>query len=157
MDPVGRRGLFKVTEKENEMENEMNNAGMDLSSIGAAVETTEREVEFKAAGKPTGWIFTLRHESAPEVQAVMRAFQAKVRELALKRKNAAYKNLVDEHENTLRAAHVAGWKWAQGESDKRPAFSKKELMTVLDDRKLGYHVKAFIDEEVGSLEDFLLK
>ncbi|MGH8033827.1 MAG: hypothetical protein ACREO9_01285 [Lysobacterales bacterium] len=130
---------------------------MDLNSIKEAVRTTDREVEFKVSGHTTGWFFKLRHESSPEVQEVMRQFQSRVRELALKRKNSQYQNLVAEHENRLRVSHVAGWRWEQGDDEAagRPAFSKKELTTVLEDAVLGYHIKTFIDEEVGSLEDFL--
>lgn len=132
---------------------------MNLNKIKEAVKTTDREVEFKPAGTPTGWFFTLRHESAPEVQEVMKRFNAKVRDLALKRKNSAYQNLVAQHEDSLRIAHVAGWRWADGEDEAagRPPYSNKELQTILDDTQLGYHVKRFIDEEVGSLEDFLEK
>ena len=130
---------------------------MNLNEIKAAVQTVNREVEFKPVGKPTGWFYELRHESAPEVQEVMRRFQAKVRDLTLKRKTTAYQNLVTQHEDSLRIAHVAGWRWDKGEDEKkgRPPFSKRELKTLLNDERLGYHLKAFIDEEIGSLDDFL--
>jgi len=132
---------------------------MNLNEIKKAVQTDSREVEFKPAGTPTGMFFELRHESAKEVQEVMRKFQAKVRDLTLKRKTTAYQNLVAEHEDVLRMAHVVGWRWEQGADDDngRPEFSKKELRTMLNDSILGYHVKKFIDEEVGSLDDFLSK
>ena len=89
----------------------------------------------------------------------MKQFNAKVRELALKRKNSAYKNLVAEHENDLRVAHVANWRWEKGADEEagRPPFSKRELLVNLEDKHLGYHLKNFIDEEVGSLDDFLQK
>jgi hypothetical protein len=130
---------------------------MNLNDIKDAVQTVNREVEFKPVGEPTGWYFELRHESAIEVQRVMRAFQSKVRDLTLKRKTAAYKDLVVQHEDSLRIAHVANWRWEKGEDDEagRPAFSKKELRSLLNDERLGYHLKSFIDEEVGSLDDFL--
>jgi hypothetical protein len=130
---------------------------MDLNEIKKAVQTVEREVEFRPAGTATGWYFTLRHESAPEVQEVMRRFQAKVRELTLKRKTGAYQSLVEQHEDSLRIAHVATWRWGDGkkEDDKHPAFSNKTLKSLLNDPDLGYHLKSFIDEEIGSLEDFL--
>ena len=128
---------------------------MNLNEIKSAVTTVNREVEFKPAGQPTGWFFELRHESAPEVQEVMRRFQAKVRDLTLKRKTSAYQNLVAAHEDSLRIAHVAGWRWDKGEGKGRPPFSKQELKALLNDDTLGYHLKAFIDEEIGSLEDFL--
>lgn len=131
---------------------------MNLNTIKDALKTSDREVEFKVSGKATGWIWKLRHESSPEVQAVMKQFQAKVRELALKRKNSAYQNLVADNEDKLRVAHVAGWTWTQGvdEANGRPAFTKQELKNLLDG-PIAYHVKNFIDEEVGSLEDFLSK
>ena len=130
---------------------------MNLNEIRTTVQTTHREVEFKPVGTPTGWFFELRHESAEEVQDTMRRFQAKVRDLTLKRKTTAYKDLVTQHEDHLRIAHVANWRWEQGEDeeDGRPAFSKRELRTLLNDERLGYHLKTFIDEEVGSLDDFL--
>jgi hypothetical protein len=129
---------------------------MNLNDIKTAVQTVNREVEFKPVGQPTGWFFELRHESAPEVQEVMRRFQAKVRDMTLKRKGSnQYQDLVAQHEDSLRMAHVAGWRWEQGEAKGRPAFSKKELKELLNDPTLGYHLKNFIDEEVGSLEDFL--
>jgi len=116
-------------------------------------------VEFKPAGKPTGWFFELRHESAPEVQEVMRKFQAKVRDVTLKRKTSQYQSLVAAHEDTLRIAHVAGWRWEKGVDEEagRPAFSARELKSLLNDDRISYHLKAFIDEEVGSLDDFLSK
>ena len=130
---------------------------MNLNEIKDAVQTVNREVEFKPVGTPTGWFFELRHESANEVQEVMRRFQAKVRDLTLKRKTSAYQNLVTAHEDSLRIAHVAGWRWDKGDDDKkgRPPFSKHELKTLLNDDRLGYHIKSFIDEEIGSLDDFL--
>lgn len=130
---------------------------MNLNDIKNAVQTVDREVEFKPVGRSTGWYFTLRHESAPEVQDVMRRFQAKVRELTLKRKTSAYQDLVARHEDSLRIAHVATWRWDKGDDAEngRPPFSTKELKAVLNDEQLGYHVKQFIDEEVGSLDDFL--
>jgi hypothetical protein len=135
------------------------NDEMSLKDIKSAVQTINREVEFRPVGTPTGWFFELRHESAPEVQDVMRKFQAKVRDLTLKRKTTAYQNLVTQHEDGLRIAHVANWRWEKGEDEKkgRPPFSARELKTLLNDETLGYHLKRFIDEEVGSLDDFLEK
>lgn len=132
---------------------------MNLNEIRAAVQTVNREVEFMPARKPTGWFWELRHESAEEVQEVMRQFQAKVRDLTLKRKTSAYQSLVQQHEDRLRIAHVANWRWDAGtdEAAGRPPFSKAELKKLLNDELLGYHVKTFIDEEVGSLDDFLSK
>jgi len=129
---------------------------MNLNEIKTQVKTIDREVEFKPVGESTGWFFTLRHESATEVQDVMRRFQAKVRDLTLKRKTTAYQNLMAQHEDHLHVAHVASWRWEQGDNEKgRPKFTKQELRTVLNDPDLGWHVKKFLDEEVGSLEDFL--
>ena len=130
---------------------------MNLNELRDAVQTVDREVEFRPVGKPTGMFFSLRHESSPQVQEVMRQFQAKVRDLTLKRKTTAYKNLVTQHEDQLRMAHVAGWSWEQGEDEEggRPPYSRQELKTLLNDERLGFFVKAFIDEEVGSLDDFL--
>jgi hypothetical protein len=133
---------------------------MNLKEIRAAVQTVNREVEFKPVGTPTGWHFELRHESSQEVQKVVRQFQAKVRDLTLKRKTSAYQDLVSAHENRLRIAHVAGWRWEKGDDEKkgRPPFSVKELKAVLEaDDELAYLLKNFIDEEVGSLDDFLEK
>lgn len=130
---------------------------MNLNEIRETVQTEAREVEFKPVGTPTGWLFKLRHESAAAVQEVMRKFQAKVRDLTLKRKTTAYQNLVAQHEDDLRIAHVEDWRWENGidEEAGRPAFTRKELKTLLNDKRLGYHLKKFIDEEVGSLDDFL--
>jgi len=130
---------------------------MNLNEIKNAVQTVNREVEFKPAGTSTGWFFELRHESAQEVQEVMRRFQAKIRDLTLKRKTSQYQALVTAHEDTLRIAHVAGWKWENGVDEEagRPAFTKRELKTLLNDETLSYHLKSFIDEEIGSLDDFL--
>jgi DNA primase catalytic subunit len=132
---------------------------MNLNEIRDTVQTEAREVEFKPVGTPTGWFFKLRHESAAEVQEVMRKFQAKVRDLTLKRKTTAYQNLVAVHEDQLRIAHVEGWRWEKGvaETKGRPDFTRKELSKLLKDEQLSYHIKKFIDEEVGSLDDFLSK
>ena len=51
---------------------------MNLNELRDAVQTVDREVEFRPVGKPTGMFFSLRHESSPQVQEVMRQFQAKV-------------------------------------------------------------------------------
>ena len=130
---------------------------MNLNDIKEAVQTINREVEFRPVSQSTGWFFELRHESAPEVQEVMRRFQAKIRDLTLKRKTSQYQSLVAQHEDSLRIAHVAGWRWEQGvdEEDGRPAFSTRELKVLLNDDRISYHLKTFIDEEVGSLDDFL--
>lgn len=130
---------------------------MNLNDIKQQVQTVDREVEFRPTGTATGWYFTLRHESAPEVQECMRRFHSRVRELTLKRKTTAYKDLVAQHEDSLRIAHVAGWRWEKGEDEEagRPPFSNRELKSLLNDTALGYHLKSFIDEEVGSLDDFL--
>ena len=132
---------------------------MNVNDIKATVQTETREIEFRPVGSPTGWFFELRHESSSEVQEVMRRFQSKVRDLTLKRKTTAYQNLVNQHEDHLRVAHVARWRWEEGvdEEDGRPEFSKKELRNLFHDERLGYHLKSFIDEEVGSLDDFLSK
>jgi hypothetical protein len=136
---------------------------MNLKDIKKSVKTVNREVEFKPIGDPTGWFFELRHESSREVQEVMRRFQAKVRNLTLKRKTSQYEDLVAQNENSLRIAHVAGWRWAEGDDEKkgRPPFSNRELKNLLTDRSdedaetLGFLLKNFIDDEVGSLQDFL--
>lgn len=130
---------------------------MNLNELRDAVQTVDREVEFRPTGKPTGMFFGLRHESSPQVQEVMRQFQAKVRDLTLKRKTTAYKNLVTQHEDRLRMAHVSTWRWEQGDSEDegRPPYSGQELKSLLNDERLGFFVKSFIDEEVGSLDDFL--
>ena len=132
---------------------------MNLNEIRKSVETTTREVEFKPVGEPTGWFFELRHESSPEVQELVRRFQAKVRDLTFKRKTQQQQALIEKHEDDLRVAHVAGWRWVEGEDPEngRPPFSKQELRALLDDRRVSYHLKEFIDQEVGSLEDFLSK
>lgn len=139
--------------------NEEKKASIGLTDIASLVTTTDREVEFKPAGKSTGWFFRLRHESAPEVQDVIKNYNAKVRDLLMRRKNTQTRELAAEHENRLRIAHVINWRWKNGDDPEngRPPFSKKELKDVLENEKLGYHVKQFIDDEVGVLEDFLEK
>lgn len=130
---------------------------MNLDAIKKAIKTTEREVEFKPAGIATGWIFSLRHESAPEVQAVLKKYNAKVRDAAMKRKNSRTKAILEEHEQALRIAHVSGWKWKEGDdaAKNRPPFSQKELIEILEQKDIGWHLKTFIDEEITGLEDFL--
>lgn len=132
---------------------------MNLNEIKAAVRVEPREVEFKPAGKPTGWFFTLRHESSPEVETFMARYRAKLRDLSAKRKTTAVTNLISEQEDGLRIAHVAGWRWEKGDDAEngRPAFSRSGLKALLDDDLINYHVRKFIDEEVGSLDDFLEK
>ena len=132
---------------------------MNLDSIKKTVQTKPIKVEFKPVGEPTGWFFILRHESCTEVQDVVNRFTAKVRNLALKRKTTQYEAAVAENEDSLRIAHVAGWEWKEGTDPAkgRPPFSNKELKDLLNNKDLGYHLKSFIDEEVGSLKDFLTK
>lgn len=130
---------------------------MNLNDIKDSLQTQTREVEFKPVGSPTGMFFELRHESAPEVQKFMSKYQAKIRDLTMKRKTTASTNLMKEHEDGLRIVHVVGWRWENDvdEEDGRPEFSKRELRTLLQDDVAGFHVRKFIDEEVGSLDDFL--
>lgn len=130
---------------------------MNLNEIEASLKTETRELEFKPAGTPTGMFFELRHESAPEVQKFMSKYRAKLRDLTMKRKNTASTNLMKEHEDGLRIVQVAGWTWTENvdEENGRPAFSKKELRALLQNKTVGFHLRNFIDEEVGSLDDFL--
>ncbi len=131
---------------------------MNLNEYEKAVATVDREVEIiTPAGEHTGWFFNLRHESAREVQDFMRVYRGKVQELALKRKTSAQKKLMAEHEDGLRIAHVAGWRWEKGDNakDGRPKFSKNELREVFANDKINWHIRQFIDDEVGSLDDFL--
>lgn len=131
---------------------------MNLNEIEKAVATTDREVEFTTPqGDKTGWFWKLRHESAREVQGFMREYRGKVQEMALKRKTSAQKKLMAEHEDGLRIVHVAGWRWKDGDDAEngRPAFSKPELRELLANPRINYHVRQFIDDEVGSLDDFL--
>ena len=132
---------------------------MNLNDIKDSLDTGTREIEFKPVGEPTGMFFELRYESEPEVQEFMKRYNAKLRDLSLKRKTNAITNLVRDHEDGLRIVHVAGWRWADGVDEEagRPEFSRKELRALLDDEKAGFHVRRFIDEEVGSLDDFLSK
>jgi len=140
-------GAFEINE-----DNEM-----DLKSIETMCETQPREVEFVFTGTHTGWFFTLLHESTKEVDSFMQKYNAKVRELSLKRKTNAINQLAEKHADDLRLVQVADWRWEKGESKTRPPFSKKELRTVLNNEKIGWHLKQFIDDEVGSLESFLAK
>lgn len=132
---------------------------MDLNEIIESVETSDKEVEFKPAGKSTGWVWTLRHESAPEVQAVLKTFNAKIRQAMMRRKNTMAEKQSEEHADNLRIAHVVTWRWEAtkdgSERNFQPEFSKKELRKLLDHEKFGYFVRQFIDDETGTLEDFL--
>lgn len=106
---------------------------------------------------PTGWIFILRHESDEEVQKFLRDYRSKLQDATLKRKTSQQKQLMSQHEDDLRIAHVIGWKWKDGEDAEngRPPFTRGELKRLLSKEKFGYHLRNFIDNEVGSLEDFL--
>lgn len=128
---------------------------MNLNDIKSALTTHDREVEFSPEGINTGWYFTLRHESAEEVQKVFKRYKAKVRDAHLKNKKHQLSQITSAHENDLRVAHVAGWRWKDGEGEGRPAFSENELRECLNSKEVGYFLKEFIDTEVGSLEDFL--
>jgi len=132
---------------------------MNINAIKDAVQTIDREVEFKPAGISTGWFFTLRHESSPEVQKVIRVFRAKITDATFKSKTLAYQNIIAQQEDDLRMAHVVTWCWELGDDVEagRPPYSEQELKDALRDEKLGYHLKKFIDEEVGTLHDFLPK
>lgn len=130
---------------------------MNLDAIKSSISTSDREVEFCPGGIATGWFFKLRHESSPEVQRVMKRFNSKVRNVALKRKSSQYEQIMAEHEESLRVAHVASWRWADGDDAEqgRPEFTVQNLKDMMRDPDVGYHLKQFIDEEVASLEDFL--
>jgi len=132
---------------------------MNLNEIESAFAVDTREVELMdPRGQPTGWVFILRHESATEVQEFLKDYRAKLQDLAIKRKTSAQKTLMAQHEDRLRIAHVAGWRWEQGEDAEagRPPFSVRELKRLLAmNTGFGWHLRQFIDNEVGSLEDFL--
>ena len=136
---------------------------MDLNDIIESVETQDVEKEFRPAGKPTGWVFVLRHESSPEVQAVLKTFNAKIRQAMLRRKNSVYEKESEEHADNLRIAHVVTWRWENtealrdGERNFQPEFSKQELRKLLNHEKLGYFLRQFIDDETGTLEAFLAR
>lgn len=134
---------------------------MNLNDIIESVETKDIEAEFRPAKKPTGWIFVLRHESAPEVQAVLKTFNAKIRQAMMRRKNSVYEKESEEHADNLRVAHVVTWRWeetAEGEERNfQPEFSKQELRKLLQHEKLGYFLREFIDDETGTLEAFLAR
>jgi hypothetical protein len=131
-----------------------------INEIARDFETENREVELiNPKGKPTGWFFVLRHESSEEVETFMAEYRSKLQDAALKRKTTAQKQLMRQHEDRLRLVQVAGWRWAEGEDAEngRPPFSRKELQIVFGQKGLGWHIRDFIDREVGSLEDFLAK
>jgi hypothetical protein len=132
---------------------------MNLNDIKAASKTQPREVEYIFAGKKTGWFLTLLFDSSSEVQEFMSKYNSKVRELSLKRKTNAISNLAAQHADKLHMVQVAGWRWKDGDDDKngRPKFTKAELRKALNHEDLGWHLGQFIDEEVGSLDDFLTK
>lgn len=133
---------------------------MNLNEIAKSLETVDREVEFRNPnGEGTGWFFTLRHESSPEVQSVLKTYKSKVRDASSKNKSRRVNELIAENEISMLVAHVAGWRWAEGEDPEngRPPFSKRELREVLEQPHLGYHVRKFIEDEVGSVTDFLEK
>ena len=132
---------------------------MNLNDIKAASKTQPREVEYIFAGKKTGWFLTLLHDSSEEVQAFMGRYNAKVRELSLKRKTNAISALAAQHADKLHMVQVSGWRWKDGDDDDagRPTFSKTELRAALNHEDLGWHLGQFIDEEVGSLDDFLTR
>jgi hypothetical protein len=90
----------------------------------------------------------------------MARFQHKIRDLTLKGKTSAREQAIKAHELNLHMAHVAGWEWEQGEDaeDGRPPFSHKELKDILNAGDVvSVLLKKFLDDEVGSLEDFLAK
>jgi hypothetical protein len=132
---------------------------MNLDQIKAASKTQPREVEYVFDGKKTGWFLTLLHESSDEVKEFMSRYNAKVRDLSLKRKTNAISALAAQHADKLRMVQVAGWRWKDGDDDNdgRPLFSRSELRQALNHDDLGWHLGQFIDEEVGSLADFLTR
>jgi len=130
---------------------------MDLTSI----KTNVREVEFTPNGVKTGFYLTLRYESAPEVQEAMKRYRAKVREATMKNKKQQVAAITDRFEDDLRAAHVAGWRWTEGKATfngEQPDYTPKKLAEMLNDEsELAFFLKQFIDQEVGSADDFLEK
>jgi hypothetical protein len=133
---------------------------MNLNEIMQDFETANREVELtNPKGEPTGWFFELRHESSKKVQRFMTGYRSKLQDVTIKRKTQQQKQLMADHEDGLRAVQVANWRWAEGDDieNGRPPFSKRELLAVLKHEQWGYHIREFIDREVGSLEDFLTR
>ena len=130
---------------------------MELTGI----KTNTREVEFTPNGQSTGFFLTLRYESSPEVQDAMKRYRAKVREATMKNKKQQIASITDRFEDDLRSAHVAGWRWTEGGATfngEQPHYSPKVLHAMLSDQsELSYFLKQFIDQEVGSADDFLEK
>lgn len=128
---------------------------MNFNEFKEMHKTAPREVEYLFDGHRTGLYLTLLHESAQPVQEFMKTYNAKVRDLTIKRKTNAINNLAAQHALALNAVQVSDWRWEEGETEGRPAFSKQELKSMLKDPDVGFHLAAFIDQEVGSLSDFL--
>ena len=131
---------------------------MELTNI----ETTDREVEFELPdGARTGLFLTLRFDSAEEVQKVDNRFRAKFMEAGRKGRFANRDRLTEQYTLERRIAHVAGWRWAEGEdtatfNGEQPDFSPKQLREFLKfEGQFSYFLEQFIDQEVGDASDFL--
>jgi len=132
---------------------------MDLFN---ALKTTTREVEFtipEAGINSTGFILTLRADSAPQVQAVRKKFDAMVIEEANKGKKGDRQKALEWFKQARLVAHVAGWRWENPETTyngEQPEFSEDTLRKILNDgSEFAYFLRNFIEEQVADTADFL--
>jgi len=132
---------------------------MNLNDLKNSAPLFTREVEFLHRGERTGMFFELRHKSDKAVMKFQERYNAKIRDLTLRRKHNAISNYVKDQEDELRIAHVVGWRFQDGvdAENGRPEFSKGALRELIQNENVQFYLREFIDEEVANQEDFLEK
>ena len=130
---------------------------MNLNELKSSTPLPTREAEFIFRGDRTGLFLELRHASNKAVEKFNERYNAKIRDLTMRRKLNAINNYARDQADELRIAHVAGWRYKDGvdEENGRPEFSKSELRELLKNDVVGFDLRKFIDEEVANEEDFL--
>lgn len=123
------------------------------------IKTNLRDVEWTIGTTNTGVILSLRYESAPEVQAVDKRFQAKLLEEGKKGRRGDRAAILDWYRTERLVAHVANIQWTRGATyrGETPAFSDALIRELLDVSRFeaAHFLREFIDAEIGDATDFL--
>lgn len=127
---------------------------MDLSKL----QSNSYETEFFIPGHgKTGLHLTLVDDTDEDVIKLDKQYQRRIRDAYVKNKKTQANKLSEEHQEKRLRAHVQGWRWegdAQFEGEKLE-FNEANLNRVLAHRVIGYHLKRFIEDEIGEAENFI--
>lgn len=117
----------------------------------------ELEIIDPITQEPMGLVINLRSASSPEVSAVNKKYQRKIRDLMMKRKSTIA--LEEERDIEFMAAAISGWEWKNatlgGKTQLDPLeFTPENVRAVLKAKQLGF-IRRQIDQKLSEEGDFL--